>query len=458
MATTSDRMQIPEYVKRELSEVYLLMDHIAGRKDKTLDQALAPPTTGGLPVTLEDLCEVAWPPTDQNRAKTLALVLTAKDRLSRAAYPATGYSVAFTYLSLAQYINAARGSLRQRLLAPFGRRIALDASRLSAAAPAKPSDAGATDGGSGEDAAGVALPNSSAMVQFAKDAFPGLEFARESPFDKVPRLFLVLLILLAVTCFVSWDLAVGQRLLADYRWLSSHPQVLQFDATTEPCSPKNVPDPSKIEPGGQCARYLAGARVLPLANNWIGRQFGLRWFILAGSAALSPSVSSPSADSRSVSCPSVNSPSDDSLHSSRTPSIEASSCQGYIFELTRVLVTTLNYNVLPLFLGSLAATAAALRSIATKIAGHELEPRDLAQIWPRVLLGAFLGAMIGLFTGPGPSNGFFALVAGAETAGTSSVALPPAAFAFLAGFATGRIFQWLDNLVERIFAFANPKP
>jgi hypothetical protein len=34
-------MQIPEYVKRELSEVYLLMDHIAGRKDKTLDAALA---------------------------------------------------------------------------------------------------------------------------------------------------------------------------------------------------------------------------------------------------------------------------------------------------------------------------------------------------------------------------------------------------------------------------------
>ena len=284
MATTSDRMQIPEYVKRELSEVYLLMDHIAGRKDKTLDQALAPPTTGGLPVTLEDLCGVAWPPTDQNRAKTLALVLTAKDRLSRAAYPATGYSVAFTYLSLAQYINAARGSLRQRLLAPFGRRIALDASRLSAAAPAKPSDAGAMSGGSGEDAAGGALPNSSAMVQFAKDAFPGLEFARESPFDKVPRLLSVLLILLAVTCFVSWDLAVGQRLLADYRWLSSNPQALLVDekAATGACTPEQTREPGKIDPGSPCARSLAGLRVLPLASSWIGRQIGLPWSIHHG--------------------------------------------------------------------------------------------------------------------------------------------------------------------------------
>jgi hypothetical protein len=61
-----------------------------------------------------------------------------------------------------------------------------------------------------------------------------------------------------------------------------------------------------------------------------------------------------------------------------------------------------------------------------------------------------------LFIRPGPSNGLFALVAGEDT--TSTLALSPAAFAFLAGFATGRIFHWLDNLVERIFAFANPKP
>ena len=116
MAATSDRMQIPEYVKRELSEVYLLMDHIAGRKDKTLDEALASKITGGRQITLDELCGVAWPPLEQDRGKVLALVLTAKDRLSRAAYPATGYSVAFTYLTLAEYVR--RGGWGQRL---FGR-------------------------------------------------------------------------------------------------------------------------------------------------------------------------------------------------------------------------------------------------------------------------------------------------------------------------------------------------
>jgi hypothetical protein len=333
--------------------------------------------------------------------------------------------VAFTYLSLAEYIDAARGSLRQRLFARFNRLVARPANRLGRDVPTKPSDAGgpgATSGG-GDDAAGAPVPQTSAMVQFAKDAFPGLEVARESPFDKLRLLVLALVILLAVTCFVSWDLGVGQRLLADYRWLSAHPQALRFDATQEPCGTAKVPDPSKVEPDSQCARSLAAARVLP-ASSWIDRQIGLRWFI-HGSAVQAPQAAD-------------------------------ASYQGYVLELTRVLVTTLNYNVLPLFLGSLAATAAALRGIATKIAGHELEPRDLAQVWPRVLLGAFLGAMIGLFLGPGPSNGLFALAASAEN--TSTVALPPAAFAFLAGFATGRIFHWLDNLIERAFAFANPKP
>jgi hypothetical protein len=421
MATASDQMQIPEYVKRELSEVYLLMDHIAGRKDKTLDQALAPPTTGGLPITLEDLCGLGWPPTDQNRGKILALVLTAKDRLSRAAYPATGYSVAFTYLSLAKYVDAVRGSPRQRWFAWLNP-AAWHANRSGGATPTKPSDAGGP-GVSGEKAAAALIPSGSAMVQFAKDAFPGLEVAGESPFDKLDKLLVALGILLALTCFVSWDLAVGQRLLADYHWLSSNPQTLQFDVTQAPCNADLVSDPTKVEAGGRCARALAAERVQPLANSWNTRQFGLRSLIINNGAAPAPGEPPYS---------------------------------GYVLEQTRVLVTTLNYNVLPLVLGGLAATAAALRTIATKIARQELEPRDLAQVWPRVLLGAFLGSMIGLFTGPGPSNGLFALAAGTDT--TNSVALSPAAFAFLAGFATGRIFHWLDNLIERVFAFANPKP
>jgi hypothetical protein len=122
----------------------------------------------------------------------------------------------------------------------------------------------------------------------------------------------------------------------------------------------------------------------------------------------------------------------------------------------RLLVTTLNYDILPLFLGALAATAAAWRAIVRKIAGNELEPRDLLLIWERVFLGAFLGAVIGLLVSPGASNGLFAVMGVSPNETNDTVALSPAVFGFLAGFATNRIFQWLDRVVEKIFAIADP--
>jgi hypothetical protein len=453
MVTTPDRMQIPEYVKRELAEVYLLMDHIAGRRDKKLDEALAPPTAGGAKITLEELCGVSWPPPDQNRAKVLALVLTAKDRLSHAAFPASARSVAFTYFSIIPHSRTARKSLGHRVVAHVRR---LTWGR-GGATPGKPPDADAQGGTSanGDSGADADALHISTMAQFARDAFPGLEAKRRWFVRIMTSLAGALLILLLLTCAVSWNLAIGQRLLTDYRWLSLHPAVLQTDPAPAPGTPcaaqqtsqqrpaaDNAPASAPKDggetaasgdpmPGSHCARFLAFERIQPMMKKWIGRQIVLAWLI----HGKPPSTSSPQ-------------------------------YQGYILELTRVLVTTLNYNVLPLVLGALAATAAALRSLNRKVAGNELEPRDLMQVWPRVLLGAFLGAVIGLFISPGASNGLFSLVGGPPLSGTptaaadtsDTVAVSPAAFAFLAGFATGRIFQWLDNLVERIFAFANPQP
>jgi hypothetical protein len=456
-------MQIPEYVRRELSEVYLLMDHIAGRQNKKLDEALAPPTTGGTPITLEQICGVAWPPTDLDRAKTLALVLTAKDRLSHAAYPATAYSVAFTYLSITPHSGTRAKSIRHSVVAHVRRHLSRgpNSGGPNSRNSAMPADAavagerGATNGN--EEVKAVAGDaNASTMVQFAKDAFPGLDAKREWLVTKMKWLAVVLAILLVMTCAVSWDLAIGQRLLGDYRWLSQHPEVMQIDQTQKdpscgqaqpavgqgpltnhaqaPTDAKEVADAGKIPADGLCARFLAGTRLLPMMERWVNQQILLPSFV-RGAPGIPPSP-------------------DDRL-----------SYQGYILELARVLVTTLNYDVLPLFLGALAAAAAALRSINRKTAGNELEPRDLVQVWPRVLLGAFLGAVIGLLISPGASNGLFTAIqtstnsgvaaAGADT--TNTVALSPAAYAFLAGFATGRMFDWLDNMLERMFAFASPK-
>ena len=456
MATPQDRMQIPEYVRRELSEVYLLMDHIAGRPDRKLEQALAASTPEGTPINLKGVCSVAWPPTDQDRAATLALVLTAKDRLSHAASPATAYSIAFTYLSIIPPGSTPPKNLRQRVSTHLRRRLGRGSHSRGSLVPALPTTAGAQDAtnDSEEPEEIDEVTTVSTMEQFARDAFPGLDARREWLVNTMIQLAVALVVLLFLTCFVSWDLAVGQRVLADYKWLSSHPDVMQIDpaqATSQcteaqlgkvpPVKPtgggasedaKPSTDPSKIDPGSRCARFLAGLRVLPIMEQWITDQYVLTWLIHGSplpSKGNEPCAIDPS-------------------QLEKRPT-----CQGYILEVQRVLVTTLNYNILPLVLGALAATAAALREITKKTAGHELEPRDLPLARLRILLGAFLGAVIGLLVSPGASTGLFELAemsTGIQQTG-DTVALSPAVYGFFAGFATGRIFNWLDDLLEKIF-------
>jgi hypothetical protein len=97
--------------------------------------------------------------------------------------------------------------------------------------------------------------------------------------------------------------------------------------------------------------------------------------------------------------------------------------------------------------------------IGRRIHCNELTPRDLELAWPRIYLGVMMAAVIGLLTSPGASNGLFAGALGGGTTASGAggdtndaVALTPPAYAFLAGFATDRIFRWLDELISRIFA------
>lgn len=423
MSGSADRMQIPEYVRRELCEVYLLMDHIAGQRDKSLETALAPAGTKEEVIQLEQLCAVPWPVPDADRPKVLAMVLTAKDRLSHACYPATGLSVAFTYLSTSPIEDAANdASSIGRMLRPASNWVRTSLGRPGGKIAQHPFQE------AGEAPRTNAHPPDMTIEHFARAAFPGLENKRTMLPRTIVGLMVALLTLLVVTCGVTWDLAIGQRLLGDFKWLAQHPDVMELTSGA-----KEAPTaaPTDVQPGSEAARQLAKVRILPALQAWNCKQAPLTWFINACGPP--------------------------------PPGTGAADAQNQDMEQARVLVTTLNYNVLPLLLGALAATAAAVRMIAKKVQGNELAPWDLRFVLPRVALGAFLGAVIGLLIAPAESNGLFALVgASAASSGTANandtVALSPAAYAFLAGFATNRIFQWLDNLVDRVFHFANPKP
>lgn len=407
-----NRLQVIEYVKSEFSEIYLLIDHLARSADKRLDEALPTLTLDAKTITLQEICGVALSLPDVKQPDTLARAITAKDRLSRAAYPATGRSIAFTYLSLNPEPGPLLGRLRQGLIGGVVR-------ILQRVLPWR-----YHDGTYNARTRGYA--NDAVMLQFARDAFPELMTKQRWLVHRVTVAGWSLFVLLLMTSYVIWNLAVGQRMLADYRWLSLHPQTMQLDGTLDPTCFSS----RELQPGGLCARALAFERVQPAMENWTASRGLLKRLV----AVPEPQPAQPPSTLR-----------------------YDPQCQGRLLEITRLLVTTLNYDVLPPLVGALAAIAAALRMIGRKTAAHELEPRDLMFIPERVLLGAFLGASIGLLTAPGASNGLFTLIGGLPEETSNTVALSPPAFAFLMGFATSRVFAWLDSLAERIFPVANAK-
>jgi hypothetical protein len=450
MPDPADRMRIPEYVKRELSEVYLLMDHIAGCKDKNLDSALAPPAgVSGEPIKLLDLCKVPWPPSgaDPDRAAQLELVLTAKDRLAREAYPATGLSVAFTYLSTATAEQWLAGRMFRWAL-PHMARVRHRIAPAPALAVDTPPAAGTSTHSQNT--------HETTIVDFALDAFPGLDSKRGWLTATVWRLTAMLVILLGLTCLTTWNLAIGQRLLADYQSLVKDAKALALQPV-----PTDAKTPDKAAAGTMPGQPPAAAVRPPPAAP-----------ADAATAAAAAALSAQSLiDQRAENT---------RLTKAVVQKLQAWNCRqgplahflaactaqkpqandGNDPQLSDILFNVMNYNVLPVLLGALAATAAALRTIGRKVEANELSPRDLKLVWMRLTLGAFLGAVIGLLITPSGSSGLLTL-AGAAAPGSggadASIPLSPAAYSFLAGFATERIFSWLEKLIDHIFSFGDPK-
>jgi hypothetical protein len=85
---------------RELAEVYLLLDHLSERSDKSLITAFADKTANPEGVTIHKICEIGWPPKGTNieQAAQAETLLLAKDMLNAVAKPASGISIAFTIM------------------------------------------------------------------------------------------------------------------------------------------------------------------------------------------------------------------------------------------------------------------------------------------------------------------------------------------------------------------------
>ncbi len=91
--------------------------------------------------------------------------------------------------------------------------------------------------------------------------------------------------------------------------------------------------------------------------------------------------------------------------------------------------------VLPVFMGALGACAFVLRSISEAIRATTFSTTSPIRNVMRVVLGALLGGVVGLFTNL-----------------SSQIALPLLALAFLAGYGVEGVFSMFDGFIERFRA------
>lgn len=449
---------------RELAEVYLLLDNLSGSASANLnsDTKDAPEILGPDDKKrdwIEAVCEIAWPPTGspEDQAKEIATLIRVRDYLNRKAAPASGATIAFSLLV------AGEGQPRDQKLAKSTTR------RLTLAVGAGSGGAGTilTRGWRGRE------PPS--RVDLADLAFPSLWRIARDFRAWIMGMAVGLLIWLIITCFLSWNLAIGSALLDQFSSSNAdlaQVQALIADAESSPAGPSgkpaaNAPPP---EPGAPAAkqitvRYcdrpvLLGAltvagRPLPLDQFETPKQQKLCDDLKAKQQSLETATQNLRNWTRGwmwlpyLSYPFQLCPPDRTACGSANNAPFAASLLG-------VMVG----GVLPIFYGLLGAGAAVVRDLSAKMRDWRLAPRDRQMSFIQLALGAVIGGCIGLFVAPSGTAVAAAGAAGGAAPATQgllgAVHLSATALSFIAGFFVEGVFRALEALMRRVFNIADP--
>ncbi len=464
---------IPKHIQdfifvRELSEVYLLIDHLSGRWDRTLTDGSKDDPNNPLSGSkwVEQVCEIGWPPkgNDVQQAAQAAILLKAKDKLNTAAKPASGMTIAFTLLVSGED-NVDKGGhdpsvwrrLRRALRRIWRRNSKQEKTSANESAangkdpptPEPPLDRGRNG-------------NPPSRLSLARLAYPGL-VSRARTFNWAIRVIIgLLLVWLMATCALSWDIAAGHAIFVRVDALRAEES--QYDASikaiandaskhanasasqAEPSqdigkalisdckwqrliehpSKGDLPDPftdvDTIQLCNKLARHsleYAVSRV-DLAYWLADWRSGMDW--------ISRKLCAHHCDPWNSDFP------------------RAATDEQWGAILLQVLATS----VLPLCYGFLGAGAAVVRDLWAKMKESMLSPRDLTLALGQLALGAVIGACIGLFVSPTgtPSQGASGLL--------GSVVLSASALSFVAGFGVEGVFVALESLIKRVFNIPAP--
>lgn len=428
-------------IERDLNDVYLLMDHLSGRPDRCIsDLTVVDPLDPAKPLNLVDeVCKIRWPlsPERMEHAREAATLFKARDKLNQMANPANGATIAYTILVLAGGEGGVRGWLSRwfKFIRP---------------------------------------PEvSSSRTDLAREAYPNLVWSAASFRGWITQLQWMLLIGLAMTSLLSWNVASGKLILQRIALLDGQAielgrtlNAMQLPAAAnEPAAPTSsgpqdnslnfdlpayagfcyhLPAPGTGGPQTEatvrlqqtCAtaklvlhrRSIADRDLDEWASYWGWLKHGAAW--LRGSA-------SNTYDEVTLSWP------------TEPPEV----ARGVAMEQWAAdLITVLGNFVLPMLYGFLGATTAVVLGIQHKLRESRLAPREKRMSQVQLVLGIIVGACIGLFMSPTvPDAASTAAGAGGSVTGGSSVALSASALSFLAGFGVEAVFRKLQSMLQVLF-------
>jgi hypothetical protein len=387
--------------KRNLDEVFLLLDFISGRPEKQLSSLKIPSLDSGPDLTASQVVtrlasiRYPFPPAQQQekRSTDASFLLLAKDRLAALAYPARGLTIAYSALF-------SRTEVADITLHCWPRWLS----------PKHAVSSGAPDGSRGS---------------LAESAFPGLAI-RVHRFNCLYYLLIVTtLVWLLLTTFAYWDVAMGRstlqridRVHVDRATLYQASADVAADgacpeaAVARSVACRRLADLSAAESEAKKDldnfRTCTGLFCMPLVHV-------LRWgFILCG----------------------VNA---DTMHDEQS--------------VISLLAVFSNF-VLPMMFGVLGTFVAAIRLVQLNVRDSTLAPSDFWNTLLSLPLGMVAGVAVGLFYSPSgaPATG--------GGSGAVALTLSSSGFGFLAGYGSQTFFDMLDLLKKNAFTIngSTPKP
>jgi hypothetical protein len=404
--------------------VFLLIDHISGRSEKSLKDldttgielpvqqpaadpvaavaaqpatSYATPEKPSLADVLHRLCQIGYPPHPDatTKAHKAAFVLMLKDRLNGLATPARGVTIAYT----AMFVSATDGC-RLRMWSP----------------QRTPDGRHATRG------------------DLAREAYPGLA-SHARCFAKMYRWFPYLMaFVLILTASAYWDVGFGRTVVQRIEQLEKQRvDLVQPDSKgasvalasdEQSCAAANAP---AAEQPRICTRLSA------LTNRIKDSRRDLVDFAAATTAG-----AHSGAFVRSIAW--LRPMSYGFMFDGLAPNEDRPEAT------VASMLSLFSTYVLPAMFGLIGTLAAIMRSIQAKVRDSLLGPRDFPLTALGLVIGPVAGLAVGLFFTPSEAT-----TSGA-TGLAGSVSLSASGLGFLAGYGAEAFFRFVDALLMRMFA------